>query len=107
MRAKADAFAQYGEAAVLDLLVRVLPQVVQAASAPMSAIDKMTVISTDGASALTRSVAANVASGLQLGTELTGVDLAGLLARLGASRSGDGTEKIDSSHRAVEAPQQK
>jgi flotillin len=83
MQAKAEAFARYGDAAVLDLLVSVLPQVVAAASAPMSAIDKMTVISTDGASSLTRSVASNVAQGLQLGTDLTGVDLATLLARLG------------------------
>jgi flotillin len=43
----------------------------------------MTVISTDGASSLTRSVAANVAQGLQLGNDLTGIDLAGLLAKLG------------------------
>jgi flotillin len=85
MEAKAEAFARYGEAAVLDLLVRVLPQVVAAASAPMSAIDKMTVISTDGASSLTRSVASNVAQGLQLGTELTGIDLATLLAKLGGA----------------------
>jgi flotillin len=85
MRAKADAFAQYGEAAVLDLVVRVLPQVVESASRPMSEIDKITVISTDGASALTRSVAANVAQGLQLGTDLTGVDVPKLLARLGGA----------------------
>ncbi|GIF72574.1 flotillin family protein [Asanoa siamensis] len=83
MSRKADAFATYGEAAVLDLLVRVLPDVVEAASRPMSAIDKMTVISTDGASSLARSVAGNVAQGLQLGTDLTGVDLPSLLARLG------------------------
>src|SRR2546430_16566741 len=83
MRAKAEAFNQYGEAAVLDLLVRVLPEVVEKASAPMAAIDKMTVISTDGASTLTKNVAANVAQGLQLGTDLTGIDLATLLARLG------------------------
>jgi flotillin len=83
MRLKADAFAQFGEAAVLDLLARALPQVVEAASRPIGAIDKMTVISTDGASTLTRSVASNVAQGLQLGTDLIGVDLAGLLARLG------------------------
>jgi len=83
MRLKADAFAQYGEAAVLDLLARVLPEVVEAASRPIGAIDKMTVISTDGASTLTRSVANNVAQGLQLGTDLIGVDLAGLLTRLG------------------------
>src|SRR5207248_2593908 len=71
MQAKAEAFNQYGEAAVLDLLVRVLPQVVEKAAAPMAAIDKMTVISTDGASTLTKNVAANVAQGLQLGTDLT------------------------------------
>ncbi|MDI5940409.1 flotillin domain-containing protein, partial [Micromonospora sp. DH15] len=91
MARKAEAFAAYGEAAVLDLLVRVLPQVVEAASAPIGAIDKLTVISTDGASSLTKSVASNVAQGLQLGTDLTGIDLAGLLAKLGAARNA-GTE---------------
>jgi flotillin len=84
MQAKAEAFATYGQAAVLDLLVRVLPEVVEAAARPMSSIDKMTVISTDGASALTRSVAANVAQGIQLGTDLTGIDLSALLGKLGS-----------------------
>jgi flotillin len=87
MQAKAEAFAQYGEAAVLDLLLRVLPQVVESASRPMSEIDKITVISTDGAAALTKSVASNVAQGLQLGTDLTGIDLPALLARLGSRAS--------------------
>jgi flotillin len=90
MRHKAESFAEYGEAAVLDLVVRVLPQVVDAASRPLSGIDKMTVISTDGAASLTRSVAANVAQGLQLGTDLTGIDLAKLLARLGGTRDAEG-----------------
>jgi len=91
MQSKADAFEQYGEAAVLDLLVRMLPQVVEAASAPLKAVDKLTVISTDGASALTRTVAANVAQGLQLGTDLTGVDLTRLLSRLTGEAVGNGT----------------
>ena len=90
MQSKADSFGAYGEAAVLDLLLRVLPEVVGAAAAPIGAIDKLTVISTDGASSLTKSVAATVAQGLQLGTDLTGVDLTHLLARLSGSAKHEG-----------------
>ena len=100
MKLKADAFATYGEAAILDLLVRVMPDVVAAASAPMGNIDKMTVISTDGASSLTKSVANNVAQGLQLGTDLTGIDLAKLLSKLG----GLSTDEPVNGRPAVEAP---
>lgn len=83
MQAKAGAFREFGEAAVLDLVVKVLPELVRAASEPMSAIEKLTVISTDGAGSLAKGVASNVAQGLAIGTDVTGVDLAGLLARLG------------------------
>ncbi|BEL08380.1 flotillin family protein [Actinoplanes sichuanensis] len=86
MAKKAEAFAAYGDAAVIDLLVKVLPQVVEAASAPLGNVDKLTVISTDGATSLTKSVAGNVAQGLQIGTDLTGIDLTGLLARLGGTK---------------------
>jgi flotillin len=79
MRKKADAFAQYGDAAVLQMLVEVLPQVVAKASEPLSAVDKMTVISTDGASRLSRTVADNVAQGMELLSSTTGVDVAQLL----------------------------
>ena len=91
MLRKAEAFAQYGEAAVLDLVVRVMPKVVAAASRPIGEIDKLTVISTDGATALTRAVADNVAQGLQLGTDLTGVDLSKLLTKLGNSKRDGGS----------------
>ncbi|MET7400704.1 SPFH domain-containing protein [Dactylosporangium sp. NPDC005572] len=100
MKLKADAFATYGEAAILDLLVRVMPDVVKAASDPMGNIDKMTVISTDGASSLTRSVASNVAQGLQLGTDLTGIDLQKLLSKLGALSA----DEPVNGRPAVEAP---
>lgn len=89
MDKRSQAFATYGEAAVLDLLVKVLPDIVSAASAPLAAVDKMTVISSDGAGSLSKSVAANVAQGLQMSSDLTGVDIAGLLARLGGKRQGD------------------
>ncbi|WP_406863903.1 SPFH domain-containing protein [Streptomyces sp. HUAS MG47] len=79
MRKKADAFAQYGDAAVLQMLVEVLPQVVGKAAEPLAAVDRMTVISTDGASRLTRTVTDNVTQGMELLSSATGVDLATLL----------------------------
>ncbi|MFE7353567.1 flotillin family protein [Streptomyces sp. NPDC057543] len=82
MQKKADAFAQYGDAAVLQMLVEVLPQVVAKAAEPLSAIDKMTVISTDGASQVARTVTDNVAQGMELLSSTTGVDLAALLKNL-------------------------
>ncbi|WNI23818.1 SPFH domain-containing protein [Streptomyces sp. ITFR-16] len=82
MQKKADAFKQYGDAAVLQMLVEVLPQVVAKAAEPLSAIDKMTVISTDGASQLSRTVTDNVAQGMELLSSTTGVDLAALLKNL-------------------------
>ncbi|MFJ9109609.1 flotillin family protein [Streptomyces sp. NPDC102283] len=90
MQKKADAFAQYGDAAVLQMLVEVLPSVVAKASEPLSAIDKMTVISTDGASQLARTVTDNVAQGMELLTSTTGVDMTSLLQNL-KGRVGSGS----------------
>ncbi|MFD5748483.1 flotillin family protein [Streptomyces sp. NPDC127033] len=87
MHKKADAFARYGDAAVLQMLVEVLPSVVEKASEPLSAVDKMTVISTDGAGQLARTVADNVAQGVELLSATTGVDLAELLKGVAAGKS--------------------
>ena len=89
----AEAFRLYGEAAIIDLLTGVLPDVVRAASEPMSEIERMTVISTDGASSLAKNVASNLEQGLQIGSDLTGVDLRGLFARLGGQGEGDALTK--------------
>lgn len=72
------------------MLVEVLPQVVAKASEPLGAIDKMTVISTDGAGQPSRTVAGNVARGVELLSSTTGVDLAELLRNI--TRQPDGTQ---------------
>jgi flotillin len=82
MQKRADAYDQYGQAAILDLLAGMLPQLVREAAAPMGNIDKITVISTDGASQLTKNVAGNVTQGMQLASDLLGLDLAALFKRL-------------------------
>jgi len=106
-RRNAEAFREYGDAAVLELLTQVLPQVVRAAAEPLSGVDKLTILSADGAAALPRSVAGTVAQGLQLGSDLTGVDLQDLFRRLAgpAGRDGsgpDGAGRAGNGH-AVEA----
>jgi flotillin len=82
-RKNAEAFKHYGEAATLDLIAGILPEVVRGASEPISAVERMTVISTDGASSLAKSVSSNVEQGLQIGSDLTGIDLRGLFQRFG------------------------
>lgn len=92
MRKKAEAFETYGDAAMIQMMVEALPQVVAKAAEPLSAIDKMTVISTDGASKLSRTVTDNVAQGMELLSSTTGVDLAQLLKGLTAPKAADAPE---------------
>lgn len=81
MQRKAEAYAHYGDAAVIDILAQALPRVVAEAARPMGDIDTMTVISTDGASANVRSVASTVAQGQELAKNLLGIDIAELAQR--------------------------
>jgi flotillin len=96
MQKKADAFDQYGDAAVLEMLAEMLPKLVKEASAPLSAIESMTVISTDGASAVTKTVANNVSQGMQMASDLLGLDLQAFFQRLsGQSESASETLSAD------------
>lgn len=91
MRRKAESYSAYGEAAILDLLAKALPDIVGAAAEPMGNIDKLTVISTDGAADVTKSVTSTVAQGMQVAGDLTGLDLANLLQAFVARKAaGDG-----------------
>lgn len=72
---KAEAYSQYNQAAVLDMLVKVLPQIAHEVSAPMAAIDKLTVVSTDGATDLTRKATSVMAELPAVLKDLTGFDV--------------------------------
>jgi flotillin len=93
-RRNAEAFATYGEAATLELLTGVLPDLVRAASEPIGRIKELTVVSTDGSSRLVGDVAANLEQGLAIGSTVTGVDLKGLLARLGGGRRDGAVDEL-------------
>lgn len=79
MDKRAAAFANYNEAAVLQMLIEVLPQVAKEVAAPMASIDKLTVVSTDGAGALPKQVNDNVLQTVEMIKNTTGIDLMNML----------------------------
>ena len=81
MNKRAEAYAHYNEAAVLQMLIEVLPQIAKEVAGPISAIDNLTIISSDGAGALPRQVTDNVAQTLQMLKTATGLDLQALVER--------------------------
>lgn len=81
MDKRAEAFAQYNDAAVLQMLIEVLPQIAKEVAAPIAAIDKLTVVSTDGAGALPKQVNQNVVQTLEMLRTSTGLDLEELIGR--------------------------
>lgn len=90
---KAEALKKYGEAALVQELIERLPEIVRAAAEPVGSIQGMTVISTDGASAVTKTVTSVLAEGQEIVKQLTGVDIADLLSRAaGKTDLGSGTD---------------
>ncbi len=94
-RQNAEAFQLYGDAAVLDMLTSVLPDIVRGAAEPISAVERLTVIDTQGASGLTRNVASNLEQGLQIGSDLTGLDLRSVLGGRGRGGGPDADGQAD------------
>ncbi|MGI8940044.1 MAG: flotillin family protein [Iamia sp.] len=90
MAKKAAAYEHYGEAAIIDIVAETLPKVVGEAARPMSAIDQMTVISTDGASQTVKSVASTVAQGQELARSMLGIDLSSLIQGFAGAKSASG-----------------
>jgi len=81
MEKRAAAFANYNEAAVLQMLVEILPQVAREVAAPIAAITELTIVSADGAGALPKQVVENVTQTLAMLKTSTGLDLAGVIQR--------------------------
>jgi flotillin len=80
---KAEAYARYNQAAMLEMMVKVLPDLARAVSEPLAKVDKIVMVGTGPevqASKITGQVAAVVAQLPTLVESLTGVDLTKVLA---------------------------
>lgn len=95
MNERAAAFAHYNEAAVLQMLIEMLPRVAHEVAAPMSQIDQLTIVSADGAGALPRQVTDNLLQTMALLKSTTGIDVQAMVERFGAAKVVNGTTPID------------
>ncbi|RZS66399.1 flotillin [Agromyces ramosus] len=84
--AKALALKKYGEAALAQEIISRLPEIVRAAAEPISNIKTLTVVSTDGASAVTKTVGQVLGEGTEVVKSLTGLDVHSLLAGLAGGK---------------------
>ncbi|MGV8977234.1 MAG: SPFH domain-containing protein [Cellulomonas sp.] len=79
-RAQAEALREQGAAVLAQQVIALMPEIVRAAAEPISAIDRLTVVSTDGASAITKTVSQVLAEGQEVIKSLTGLDLTSLVS---------------------------
>jgi len=97
MQAKAESFKQYNEAAVIEMIVRVLPEVAGKISEPLSKMEKMVIINSGsgpggGASKLTGDVTQIIAQLPPVLESLTGVKFEKLLEQVPALRNAMGKD---------------
>jgi flotillin len=106
---RAEAYRHFNDAAVLATILRDLPKVVSAAAEPISNIDNLTVLSTDGASEIVRTATGNLTQASTALEGLTGINLAQVFgnaldnanltgsdeARAIRSREPDSTAQVD------------
>ena len=88
----------YNEAAVLQMLIEVMPKVAAELARPMASIDKLTVISADGAGELPKQVTNNFVQTMELLKTTTGLDVESLIQKYA------GTSTADQAHRDAPAP---
>ncbi len=77
---RADAYRQFNEAAIIQTVLSMLPEIVRAAAEPLSNIETLTVLSNDGASDVVKTVTRTVAEANATVTGLTGIDIPALIS---------------------------
>jgi flotillin len=98
MRVKAESFKQYNEAAVIEMIVRILPEVAGKISEPLSKTEKIVIINSGngpggGASKLTGDITTIISQLPPVLESLTGVKFEKLLEQVPALKAAMGKDK--------------
>ena len=91
----AEAMKKYGEAAVVEMVIQQLPEIMGAVSKPMEQIDHITVIDnggSEGASKVAKTVSDIAMNGFTVLKDLTGIDLTQLMKNF-VDQSGNPSDK--------------
>lgn len=77
MKQKAEAYKQYNDAAVAEMLIKVLPDITKKVAQPLAAIDKVSIIGGDASrvSGVSGNVSVLMAQTMQTVQEATGIDM--------------------------------
>lgn len=92
----AEAMKKYGEAAVVEMVIQQLPEIMGAVSKPMEQIDHITVIDnggSEGASKVAKTVSDVASNGFTVLKDLTGVDIAQMMKNFAAKAGGASSEE--------------
>jgi len=100
MRVKAESFKQYNEAAVIEMIVRILPEVAGKVSEPLSKMEKMVIINSGngpggGASKLTGDVTQIISQLPPIIESLTGVKFEKLIEQVPALKKAMGKDESE------------
>lgn len=97
MEKKADAYSKYGQAAIVEILSGIMPQMAEAVAKPISAIDAVNIYGGDGAasaSKLSANVPTVIKQTLDTLKSVTGVDIAEVAQKKIASTDNKQFEEI-------------
>src|SRR5918997_90599 len=93
---RAEAYKQFNEAAIIQTVLGMLPEIVRAAAEPMASIDSLTVLSADGASDVVRNATRTVTETGTVVKGLTGIDVPALISNaMGGAFGGRGDGRPD------------
>jgi len=100
MKLKADSFKQYNEAAVIEMIVRVLPEVAGKVSEPLAKMERMVIINSGngpggGASKLTGDITQIISQLPPVIESLTGIKFEKLLQQVPALKKAMGTSETE------------
>jgi len=98
MRVKAESFQQYNQAAIIEMIVRILPEIAGRVSEPLSKMEKMVIINSGsgpggGASKLTGDVTQIISQLPPVIESLTGIKFETLLAQVPALKKAMGKDE--------------